>query len=75
MEAYQRPDGLWETRPATPDAMPIRDLWISYYESEFDAVIFASELEALRYAVEHGWKVRELQLGLSLRQQIHEPPV
>jgi hypothetical protein len=53
----------------------VTTLWISYHIEEvvsFDAIVFESELEALRYAVEHGEKVHRLELGRSLREQVAE---
>lgn len=54
----------------------LTELWFSYAEvdgSFDDAVVFGSELDALRHAVTHGAKVRRLELGKSLRAQADAP--
>jgi hypothetical protein len=52
------------------------ELWVSYRHSDgsggedgFDAVVFATELDALRHAVREGYNVRQLELGRSIREQ------
>jgi hypothetical protein len=61
-------------RAPNPDAGLYTGLWISYRgerdDGKFDAVIFASELDALRHAVREGYNVHPLELGRSLRQQL-----
>jgi hypothetical protein len=64
----------WHTADR-PTAPPPTGQWISYRAElgghEFDAVIFATELDALRHAVgEEGYKVHPLELGRSLRDQV-----
>jgi hypothetical protein len=74
--ARQRPDGQWEPVPRSqnPDAGLYTGLWISYRgerdDGKFDAVVFASELDALRHAVREGYNVHPLELGRSLREQV-----
>jgi hypothetical protein len=76
MVAHQRPDGMWEPRPRgeNPDAGLYTGLWVSYRgdrdDGKFDAVIFATELDALRHAVKEGYNVHPLELGRSLREQV-----
>lgn len=52
-----------------PDA-ELTDLWMAYQdasdERDFNAVIFGTELEALRHAVNAHWRVIPLELGRSL---------
>ena len=50
------------------------DLWMSYRDDgdHFDAVIFDSEIDALRHAVREGWQVVALQLGKPLLDQVRE---
>lgn len=51
-------------------------LWFSYRADAdvggFDAIVFESELEALRHAVNHGERVRPLELGRSLTEQAND---
>lgn len=51
-------------------------LWIAYYGetdgAAFDVIVFGSEIEALRYAVKHGWSVRHLELDRSVREQAQD---
>jgi hypothetical protein len=53
----------------------ISELWMAYTTASgnaanaFDAVVFSSELEALRYAVSQSWRVMALELGRSLLDQ------
>lgn len=60
-------------RRDNPDAKPT-DLWIAYQdasdEHDFNAVIFATELEALRHAVNAHWQVMPLELGRPLLDQV-----
>ena len=54
---------------------PKIELWVSYKlditdAEEFDAVIFATELEALRHAVREGYRVHPLELARSIREQV-----
>lgn len=59
-------------RPPNPDAGLYTGLWMSWTLDDsgyFDALIFGSELEALRYAVREGYKVVPLELGKPLREQ------
>jgi hypothetical protein len=53
---------------------PDIELWFAHPpndgKTEFDCVIFDTEIGALRFAVEAGWRVRPLQLGESLRDQV-----
>jgi hypothetical protein len=48
-------------------------LWMAFHvdpdDVTFDAVVFDSELEALRYAVAAHWQVMQVQLGHSLLEQ------
>lgn len=67
-------------RPGAIERAPrfaaLTELWFSYAEADGtfdDAVVFGSELEALRHAVTHGAKVQQLELGKSLRGQVREP--
>jgi hypothetical protein len=65
---------MWETRRRGEilDVGDAAELWISYGGDgeEFDAVIFTSELDALRHAVTEGRRVHKLELGRSLREQV-----
>lgn len=76
---------VMETTTATASVMPVvtptvtvdltpRELWASYTDggADFDAVIFDSELDALRHAVAVGRRVHALELGRSLREQVSE---
>ena len=45
------------------------DLWLAYYEDFSGLVIFASEIEALRHAVDHTMKVAKIRAGEDLRDQ------
>jgi hypothetical protein len=49
----------------------VTGLWMAYHTdgTDFDAVVFAAEIEALRYAVAEGWQVKPLELGRSLTEQ------
>jgi hypothetical protein len=50
-------------------------LWMAYQApgaANFDAVVFSSEIDALRYAVTEHWQVRELELGRSLIEQAQD---
>jgi hypothetical protein len=70
----------WQGAPRVSEAWPVvaeaAELWISYGGEggdpgeEFDAVVFTSELEALRHAVTEGRRVHKLELGRSLREQV-----
>jgi hypothetical protein len=55
-----------------PPPRPV-ELWFAYPVndgvSEFDIVIFDSEISALRYAVQEGWKVKPLKLAEPVREQ------
>jgi hypothetical protein len=56
----------------SPDAGLYTGLWLSWTTDDsgyFDAVVFGSELEALRYAVREGHQVVALELGRPLREQ------
>ena len=71
MAEYDEKLGPLHDRPGAIERAP-RELWFSYTEvdgSFDDAVVFASELDALRHAVTRGAKVRRLELGKSLRAQ------
>jgi hypothetical protein len=66
---------MWETRRRGEVVLDVGDaaeLWISYGGDgeAFDAVIFTSELDALRHAVTEGRRVHKLELGRSLREQV-----
>ena len=53
----------------------VLQLWFAYDADDLGkAVIFDSELTALRHAVEFGLRVRQLTLGQSLRLQITDGP-
>lgn len=61
-----------ERPPATPE------LWMAWIietneaisgTDYFDARVFSSEIDALRYAVREGWHVVTVELGTSLREQ------
>ena len=58
-------------RRDNPDADPYTGLWMAYHDTgnDFDAVIYATELEALRRAVAEHWQVMALELGRSLVDQ------
>lgn len=51
--------------------MSLRDvkLWLAYYGDFSDCVVFTSELEALRYAVENSMLVQRIEPGVSIREQ------
>ena len=75
--ARQRPDGRWEAAPRSqnPDAGLYTGLWIAYgnhRDSGFDAIVFTSEIDALRHAVRTGQHVHPLEFGRSLREQLDE---
>jgi hypothetical protein len=57
-----------------PDAGLYTSLWIAYRGVDqpggFDAIVFGSELDALRHAVREGYNVHPLELGRSLREQV-----
>jgi len=69
----QPPVPLRPSPPAPRRRAESGSLWISYRNphevDEFDAVVFDSELEALRHAVNAGWQVVALELGRSLADQ------
>lgn len=73
-------DEQFSDRPGAIERAPraaLTELWFSYIEADGtfdDAVVFGSELEALRHAVTHGAKVQQLELGKSLRGQVRETP-
>jgi len=51
---------------------PDTGLWMAYHEGvgkDFDAVVFGTEIDALRYAVAEQWQVMALELGRSLVDQ------
>ena len=48
--------------------------WIAFEDvPEGDFVIFGNEQGALRWAVARGWKVRQVDLGRSLLDQLKQP--
>lgn len=56
---------------AQPEPVSVLDgLWMAYYEDFSDVLIFGSELEALRYAVNLTMRVKPLELGKSIRDQV-----
>jgi len=58
------------SRMIPPPVLP--ELWFAYADVDtpgFDAIVFGSEIDALRYAVTHGWHVKPLDLGESLHGQ------
>ena len=52
----------------------VTSLWFSYTgdHEDFDAIVFETELDALRHAVKHGAKAHRLELSRSLREQADE---
>jgi hypothetical protein len=66
------------TRPyvGAEDEPQAPQLWMSYLEQSdvggFDAVIFDTEIDALRHAVKEGRKACEVQLGRSLLEQVSD---
>lgn len=77
IESDQSTDDYDAAPPPAPKStyrQPIEELWLAYTNSAdgFDAVVFASELEALRYAVKESCHVAPLKLGRPLRQQAKE---
>lgn len=80
-DTIQRPSSQ-ATHALIPDRPGIEPaLWISYRQAvtvdesghahagDFDAVIFHTEIDALRHAVREGYLVRPLELGRSIREQ------
>jgi hypothetical protein len=59
--------------PPQGNPPPVRKnvLWMAFGSADdsFDAVVFDSELEALRYAVAAHWQVLQVELGRSLAEQ------
>jgi hypothetical protein len=58
----------------------VSDLWMAFGynpdndDGSFDAVVFDSELDALRYAVAAHWQVLQVELGRSLAEQATNAP-
>lgn len=58
--------------PGNPPPVAKLILWMAYVDADgdtFNAVVFDSELEALRYAVAEHWQVMQVELGRSLLEQ------
>lgn len=69
---YERAVAQRRSLPPTGPVAQSAELWIAHTkasESSFDALIFDSELAALRYAVAHSMEVKPLQLGVSMIEQ------
>jgi hypothetical protein len=61
--------------PANPNAGLYTGLWMSYTATPSgldDAIVFGSEIEALRFAVASGQRVVKLELGKSLQEQVRD---
>jgi hypothetical protein len=71
-EAPARPERTIQAPGASRARRQSTELWMSYSvdgSENFDAVVFGSEIEALRHAVDHGNQVIALELGKPLRAQ------
>jgi hypothetical protein len=45
-------------------------VWLAYYDDWSAMAVFMTEVEALRYAVEHSMRAKEVRFGIDLREAV-----
>ena len=63
------PYTTWPTN-TLPYIAPTSEAWVAFDEDQLELVAFPSEIEALRYAVDHGMRVKRIQWGAEIHAQV-----